>query len=68
MAKDDEDAVFDALFNTALEISKERSETQRRIKALLEKGNDEEALRLMREHLNVVFPKKSGDQSLESLF
>ena len=50
---DGENAAFSAMFDTSLEISEERDKTEREIKALLEKGEDQKALRLMRKHLGV---------------
>lgn len=44
---------MDALFDTSFAIAKERDKTEREIKALLESGEDQKALRLMRKHLGV---------------
>lgn len=48
-----DDAVIHSLAEVALEISAERDKTEREIKALLERNEDQKALRLMRKHLNV---------------
>lgn len=47
---DTEDAALAALADVALEISEERDKTERQIKALLEQGKDQSALRLLRKH------------------
>jgi hypothetical protein len=46
-------SAIDALFDLSFEIAKERDKTEREIKALLEAGEDQKALRLMRKHLGV---------------
>lgn len=49
----DEDAALAALSQVSLEIMAERDKTEREIKALLERGEDQKALLLMRKHLGV---------------
>lgn len=49
----DDGASLDALAAASLEIMRERDKTERDIKALLEDGKDQKALRLMRKHLGV---------------
>lgn len=53
------DAQIDALASAADQIGIERDQTERTIKSLLEAGKDDEALALMRKHLNV---KESDSQ------
>ena len=50
---DNEDSLLSAVCATALEIFAERDKTEREIKALLEKGDDQKALILMRKHLGI---------------
>ena len=47
------DAQIDALAVAADQVAIERDQTEREIKSLLESGKDDEALALMRRHLNV---------------
>ncbi len=47
------EAAIDALAEVSLEIMAERDKTEREIKSLLESGDDQKALRLMRKHLGV---------------
>jgi len=54
------DPSLDALFEVSLEISRQRDETERVIRELLSHftdKDDQEALRLMRLHLNVQRPR-----------
>lgn len=49
----DDSASLDAIASVSLEIMRERDKTERDIKALLEEGQDQKALQLMRKHLDV---------------
>ena len=53
LVADNADASLDALAQVSLEIMRERDNTEREIKALLERGEDLKALQLMRRHLGV---------------
>lgn len=48
------DAQIDALAVAADQVAIERDQAERDIKSLLESGKDDEALALMRKHLNVT--------------
>jgi len=43
--------------NAGMEIARERAEAGRKIEELLERGDDQKALELMRKHLVVVMPR-----------
>lgn len=49
-----DEATIHALEQVSLEIMRERDKTEREIKTLLEQGEDQKALRLMRKHLGVA--------------
>lgn len=62
---DMDDADVSGVVDAALEIAQRRAESLREIKALLEKGEDQEALQLMRKHLNVADPSKKTREEPE---
>jgi hypothetical protein len=62
---DVDDADVSGVIDRAREIALRRASTLREIKALLEKGEDQEALQLMRKHLNVADPSKKTREEPE---
>ncbi len=59
---DSNDAEFSGLVDAAMKIAEERTESLREIKRLLEKGDDQQALELMRKHLAVQPRLQKGNR------
>ena len=57
-----DEQTVDSLAQVAMQIARERAEVQREIKELLERGDDQKALKLMRKHLGVVMPRKPPEK------